>query len=147
MVKISTADVPIGVDENRHADIGAGASEWRVRGERSASVSLQGHDSDGTTTTAGWLEDAVLRLTRPDIQAILDAAGIAVINRGTVLDVSALFDTQDERRHLRDIELGYAVTDSGTGSEELELVELDLTLERFEDHPDPLVVDVDIDLT
>jgi len=149
-VKVSTADEGVGVDEVRHADVGGGSppeiSEWRARGERAGVIDIQGHDAQGATVAAGWLECAVTRLTRPDIEAIIDAAGLTIVNRGTVLDVSALLDEEIERRHLRTIEVRYGVRDSGPGLPELLTTETSMTFERYDDHPDPLVVDIDVTL-
>lgn len=145
-VKVTVGDGTVGTDEVRHADTGPGASTWRVRGERFATVSLQGHDTADTTTTSGWLEDAVLRITRPDVEAVIDAAGLSVITTGSVLDVSDLLDSQIERRYQRDLEVRYAVRDSGPGLPELVTAETELTLERYDDHLDPLIVDIDVTL-
>ena len=144
-VKVSDADGADMVDETRHAiDPGdpGGDSQWRVHGERFAVVDLQGHDTANTTTTAGWLEDAVLRIQRPDVSAVLDAAGLTLVNRGSVVDISTGLDSQIERRHLRTIEVRYAVRDSGPGLPELVTTEVDITLERFDDHPDPLIIEI-----
>lgn len=144
-VKVSVADQGVGVDEERYAidpdDLG-GPSLWKVKGERAAVIDLQAHDAQGATTAAGWLEDAVLRLMRPDVVAVVDAAGLTVINLGEVLDISTLLDSEIERRHLRTIDVRYAVRDSGPGLPELVTVEATITLERYDDHPDPLTVDI-----
>ena len=146
-VRVSAGDTPTSVDEHRHADDGAGGVQWRTRGERSAVVDVQGYDIAGATTTAGWIEDAALRITRPDVAAVLDAAGLSVVDRGSTVDVSALLDSQIERRHLRTFELGYTVRDTGTGSPAVELVEAAITMERYRNHPDPLIVEIEIDTT
>jgi hypothetical protein len=145
-VKVVTADAPDGVDESGHFDVGPGDSEWRAKGERAAVVDVQGHDTTGTTTAAGWLEDAAIRLQRPDVQAVLDTAGLSIVNRGTVLDVSALLDTEIERRHLRSFEVRYTLRDTGPGLPEAVVVEVDpIVLERYDNHPDPLIIDVTVD--
>jgi hypothetical protein len=146
-VKVSAADTPDGVDEHRHADDGVGGVEWRSKGERGAVVDVQGFDTHGATTTAGWIEDAVLRLTRPDVAAVLDAAGLSVVNRGSTLDVSALLDTEIERRHLRSFELRYAVRDAAAAGVELETVEAVFEFRHRDGDPDPLPVEIEIDTT
>jgi len=148
-VKVSDADGTVGVDETQHAiDPGdpTGPSLWKVKGERFATIDLVGFSAAGTTTAAGWLEDAVLRLQRPDVSATIDAAGLSVITQGSTVDVSSNLDTQIERRHLRTLEVRYAVRDSGPGLPELETAETAITLERYDDHPDPLAVDVVVTL-
>tara|TARA_R110000824_G_scaffold30668_7_gene100630 strand:+ start:5119 stop:5736 length:618 start_codon:yes stop_codon:yes gene_type:complete len=148
-VKVSIADEPDGVDEARFTVDPAAPvpppgtpalSAWRMRGGRAGVIDIQGFDAQATTTAAGWLECAVTRLTRPDVAAALDAAGLTIVNRGTVLDTSALLDSEIERRHLRTIAVRYGVRDSGPGLPELLTTETSITLERYDDHPDPLDV-------
>lgn len=146
-VKVTTHDTPEGVDEGRYIDNGPGDADWRAKGERRATVDVQAHDAAGTSTAAGWLEDAAIRLIRPDVQAVLNTAGLTVINQGTPLDVSSLLDTQIERRTLRAFDLRYTLRDSASAVlPEAVIVEVDpVTLERYDNHPDPLVVDVVVD--
>lgn len=124
-VLVTLADSPVGVDESGHFDDGAGGVEWRARGGRLASVSVQGFGA----LTRDAIDDIAIRLTRPDVQSLLDAAGLTVINRGNVLDVSTFIDTEIEPRFLREFELSYDIRDSGPGAPELETVETDLTLQ------------------
>jgi hypothetical protein len=77
---------------------------------------------------------------------VLDTAGLSIVNRGTVLDVSALLDTEIERRHLRSFEVRYTLRDTGPGLPEAVVVEVDpIVLERYDNHPDPLIIDVTVD--
>jgi hypothetical protein len=144
--KLTTADLSAGVDEQVN-EIGALPDEFptvRTRGTRRGTLSVQGFGAD----SAGWLEVATLRLRRPSIQAILDAAGLSVINQGGVTDISALLDTEIEPRFLREFELGYAVVDADTEDlVEMKLVEAEITFIDREGDPDPLVTTIVVDLT
>jgi hypothetical protein len=144
--KLTLADQAVGVDEQVN-EIGALPDEFptvRTRGTRRGTLSVQGFGSKA----AGWLEVATLRLRRPSIQAILDAAGLTVVNRGGVSDISALLDNEIEPRFLREFELGYAVVDADTEDlVEMKLVEADITFIDREGDPDPLTTTIVVDLT
>lgn len=142
--KVILADLAIGTDETvREIDGTSGNPTVRAKGIRSGTLSVQGFGSD----SVGWLEVATLRLIRPSVKAVLDAAGLTIITIGGVTDLSALIDNEFEDRFLREFQLSYAVVD--TDAEELtELLtaEVGLILEDREDDPDPFTTDIIVTL-
>jgi hypothetical protein len=143
-IKVTTADIPVGVDERIPKTEAPAAATVKGRGHRSGTVSVNGFGAD----SAGWLEVFTLRLQYETSIRRLQAAGIAVINRGGgVTDLSALVDTSIEARFLREFEISYSVVDTDAEAlVEAETIEVDLILEDQENDPDPLTSTIVIDL-
>lgn len=137
-VKVTTADVSLGVDELLESTSG-GAPSVTPRGQRSGTVSVQGFGS----ATSEWLQDATLALRSQAVRTILDAAGLTVTTLGaSVTDLSLFLDTGFEPRFLKEFQIGYAVRGTEEVLVELTNVETGLTLESEPNDPDPLVVNI-----
>lgn len=137
-VKITTADIAVGVDESIEGQSG-GAPTVTPRGQRMGSVSVQGFGS----LTSEWLQDATLGLRRQDVQLLLSTAGLTVTTLGSgSLDLSAFLDTAFEHRYLKEYQIGYAVVGTEEILTELTTVETGLTLISEPNDPNPLVVDI-----
>lgn len=75
----------------------------QIRGERSATASIQTFGSEG----AGWLATAALRLRHDSILRLLTASGITINTAGGSTNLSALLDTGFEDRFVREFEIVY----------------------------------------
>ncbi len=143
-IKLILMDEAVGTDEDvEEIAGGSGAPTIRTFGTRRGTLSIQGFGDD----SSGWLEVATLRLRREAVKAVLNAAGLTVITRGGVTDISSLVDTQIESRFLREFEISYAVVD--TDPEELVeaiVVEVDMTFDKFEGDPEALVTTITVDI-
>ena len=144
-VRVSVADGDVNAtDDTRFADDLAGGVEWRMKGVREAIVDIEAFDQPQTSTAAGWLTDMKAFRQHPAVQAVLDAAGLSVTNIGQALNVSALLDSSIEVRTLRTVTVRYALTDSrDAGVPEATDFVSTITLERYESHPDPLIITID----
>lgn len=139
-VKVTAADVAVGVDEKKEGSSG-GAPTVTPRGIRSGSVSVQGYGA----ITSEWIQDATLALTSSSVQAVLTAGGLTVTTLGSgTTDLSGLLDTKFEPRFLKEFQIGYAVLGNEETLVELLNAEMNLTLESEPDDPDPLIVDITI---
>ncbi len=146
-IKVSGYDEAESFDETRTADDGAGGITWSVRGSRSGTIDVQGYAANGDDTPAEWIADAMLRRARPDVSTVIDTAGLTVIDEGQTIDIARALDTETEWRFLRTVSVRYAVTDSAVDTRpELGTTETVITLERYENHPDPLTATLDIDV-
>lgn len=104
-VKVTTADVPIGVDEQ--IDLAVDDAPARhVVGERRATVSVQGFGDE----TAGWLERAHLALGSEPIRDLLTDRGVTVLVAGGVTDLSAFLNTSIVSRYVFEVEVYYRLT-------------------------------------
>lgn len=103
-VKVVAADVRAGVDE-LIATRGAGdAADYRARGLRRMTLSIQGFGGD---TAAGWLEDFTLALALPTTVDQLRLGGVQLRDITGSSDAARLLDTAFESRVLREYEALY----------------------------------------
>lgn len=113
-VKFTALDVQRGEDDEVPGVDGGGAPTVDVRGERSGTLSIQGFGE----VTAEWLRLAGLRLRHDSIRQLLDAAGVTIDPVGGVTDISALVDTSNEPRFLREFAVIYGSTSGAEASPE-----------------------------
>lgn len=104
-IELITFDIERGSDDEVPG-LGAGPGflpTQQIRGERSASASIQTFGSEG----AGWLAMAALRLRHESILTLLKASGITINTDGGSTNLSALLDTGFEDRFVRQFEIVY----------------------------------------
>lgn len=143
-VKVTVADIPVGVDEMIRESNSFGDPTTRNRGHRSGTVTVNGFGAD----TAGWFEVFTLRLGYDSIIRLFQDDGIAVISRGAgVTDLSILIDTQIEPRFLREFEISYSVVDAAKETlPKAEIAQVGIVLEDRPNDPDPLTSTIVITL-
>lgn len=104
-VKVISPDGVIGRDELVEGLDGDSLPTSTVRGERRATVSLQGFGA----AAEDWLESAMLRRRLPTIQNVLIGVGLTIEPMGAIRDLSRLVDTSIEPRFSLDLEVTYRI--------------------------------------
>lgn len=128
-INVSVIGAQVGQDEDLPGTDGGGNPTMRHRGERRATVSVQGFGA----RTAGWLTSAVLRLRADAIKAIVDTAGLSINGWTPLQKVSGLVDTSIEARFSQDFTVDYNITTAPEAQTEMVNVEVATTLES--EHP------------
>lgn len=111
-VKVLSADSRIGEDELIDALDGGGDLTTKMRGERRATVSVQGFGAGAED----WLVNAGLKLgQRASVEALI-GVGLTVRKLGAVRDISQTLDTGIVRRFIAEFDVTYQL-DSDAVSE------------------------------
>lgn len=125
-LKVIVYDVPVKEDEewvNTESP-----PQWQARGLRTGTVSLNAFGA----TADGWLDRAHLMLGAPSIRELLGDAGIELVPRGGINNLSGKLDAGTQARFQRDYAIGYRRVAGGTETEtvtELANVHYDLEAE------------------
>lgn len=134
VVNVLVSDIAIGRDELLgDLDGVTAAPEWKQRGQRLATVEIQGFGS----AAGDWLGRLAMSHLLPAAVAIFDAATIDVSPMaGGIRDLSAMLDTSIEDRSIMEWEVTYELTtDSADAEAGVELEHVILTTTHDEDLP------------
>jgi hypothetical protein len=110
-LKVIVYDVPEKVDEDWVNT--ATPPQWQARGLRSGTVSLNAFGP----TADGWLDRAHLMLGAPSIRDLLGDAGIELVPRGGINNLSGKLDASTQARFQRDYAIGYRRVAADTETE------------------------------
>lgn len=122
MLKLTVYDVPEGEDEELDDLDGGGNPIRTVTGERSGTVSVHGFGE----AAEGWLETLGGSLRRAADRALIEAAGLTIVQFGGVQDLTARRDASMEPHFLREFRLAYRFVGDPETLIELANVEVDL---------------------
>jgi hypothetical protein len=123
-------------DEQQRSLDGSDDPQVRTKGQREATVSIQGFGQE----TADWMADARLDLDLPAADAIFEAANLSVMTLGGESRDNPPVDTIIEDRYLMEFEVAYALESAYQGLTEATEMEIEMT---FESTPN----DIDTTLT
>lgn len=139
-VKVLMADEEIGEDELIEGLDGDSLPEVKVRGERRATVSVQGFG----TAAQEWLSSALLKRRLPSIQNVLIGVGLTLNPLSSLRDISRLLDTAIEARVALDLDVTYRLeSDTESETEALSVVS---TL-TFDGEPSDLTTSTTVSLS
>jgi hypothetical protein len=125
-VSVLTLDNMVNMDDEELGSLdGSSDPQVKTRGQRNATVSVQGFGAD----TADWLADARLAIRLPAAQAIFDAANLSVAPMGGTSTDNPRIDTILEDRYLMEFDVYYGLESSNQAQYEAEKLEIEMTWE------------------